>query len=240
MKADPAPAPFTLGELQQAANIIRYLRFTAKETLDCAQRLYFVEKAITYPRTNSSFFPRGDREHILKVRAELFSKWAKPLFPGLQAYELPPATDQWFDDDKVTDHHAIMPTGVIPAAMDEKGHIRAEYKLWQLIAMRFIQAFLPDARFSRPVASFCVPSPGIPKSNIERPWNAPRLCKRAGWNSRSKPSTPGAGASRCRVRARMSCSQSAIRLKHSCGTPLWNPARQRGRSITMTPCCSAK
>ena len=180
VKADPPPAPFTLGELQQAANIIRYLRFTAKETLDCAQRLYFVEKAITYPRTNSSFFPRGDREHILKVRAELFSKWAKPLFPGLQAYELPPATDQWFDDDKVTDHHAIMPTGVIPAAMDEKGHIRAEYKLWQLIAMRFIQAFLPDAQILAASRILLRPVPGDP----EKQYRATLECApvvQAGW-----------------------------------------------------------
>jgi DNA topoisomerase-3 len=144
-KVSPAPAPFDLDDLQQSANMIPSLRFTAKQTLEYAQRLYHEEGAISYPRTDSCFFPVADRDRILRVRDDLLRNWALVAFEGLRKIEMPPPTDNWFDDEKVTDHHGIMPTGVIPRSTDARGHTRPEYLLWELIVLRFIQAWFPDA-----------------------------------------------------------------------------------------------
>ncbi len=145
-KLSEPPPPFDLNDLQQSANLIRTLRFTAKETLDLAQRLYHEEKAITYPRTDSSYLREGDRAEIMALRETLWTKWARRVFRGLEKSELPPPVDRWFDDSKVTDHTGIIPTGVVPEPLDANGRLRPEYQLWQLITMRFLHAWLPPAR----------------------------------------------------------------------------------------------
>lgn len=140
-----APPPFALDDLQQSANMIRTLNFTAKETLDLAQRLYAEEKAITYPRTTSCFFPQAMRGEVFAVRDKLMREWLPYAFA--KAAELPRTEppDNWFDDSKVSDHHAIMPTGVIPEPLNDRGRLRPEYVLWQLITMRFIHAWCAPA-----------------------------------------------------------------------------------------------
>lgn len=140
-----APAPFDLTELQIAANLCRDLRFTAKQTLDLAQTLYQHEGAITYPRTDSTYFPEAMQPEVERVRKTLWENWAVKYYDKLDDVPLPPLSGEWFDDSKVRDHHAIMPTGVIPDPLDGDGRVRNEYLLWQLITMRFLHAWFPPA-----------------------------------------------------------------------------------------------
>lgn len=142
-----AHPPYNLLELQRAC--ARLWKWPAAKTLALAQSLYEHDRAISYPRTESEAFPEEMRDEVLALREKLWESWALNEFKALQ--KLPPMPfpiDEHFDDKAVTDHHAIMPTGVTPAFEDPKhpGFLREEYQLWRLITARFLLAWLPAAR----------------------------------------------------------------------------------------------
>lgn len=145
-----AHPPFNLLELQRAA--ARIFRWSAAKTLELAQTLYEKDHAISYPRTESEAFPEDMKGEVLKVRENLWLKWALNEYPGLK--KLPPIPaipeDDHFDGKKVGDHYAIMPTGLIPAYEDpeQPGMLREEYQLWRLITTRFLLAWLPPAKIT--------------------------------------------------------------------------------------------
>jgi len=137
-----APPPFSLPDLQRSA--FRLFGWSAHKTLDVAQVLYDREKAISYPRTESYQVPKGMRDQVLDVRDKLYYAWALDRFPELKNAVLP--TDEAHWADSCGEHYAILPTGVVPQAWGSNDVLRDEYKLWQLIAVRTILAWLPTAK----------------------------------------------------------------------------------------------
>ena len=134
------PLLFDLTSLQREAN--SRFGFRAGQTLQIAQQLYERHKVITYPRTDSRYLPEdypGTVKHILSsltdptiaphARKVLENAWVKP-------------TKRIFDNAKVTDHNAIIPTDQSPRHLDE-----AQLRIFDMIARRFVAAFYPTAQF---------------------------------------------------------------------------------------------
>jgi DNA topoisomerase-3 len=139
---EKAPMLYDLTTLQREANN-RY-GFSAKRTLGAAQRCYEEHKALTYPRTNSRYLP-SDMVAEIKPIAELVG--AQPEYRKGAEYvtslDLLPLA-RVVNDEKVTDHHAIIPT-------------RSEHKLdkmssddrriYDMVTRRFLAVFHPEAVF---------------------------------------------------------------------------------------------
>ena len=136
-KRVPPPLLYDLTTLQREANA-RY-GFTAQKTLNLAQALYEKHKLLTYPRTDSRYLSHDMRpkvQGILKgmpepLRALVLSP-DKAVDPGKRVY----------DDAKLTDHHAIIPTGRRPGALTAD-----EQKLYEMVARQLIAAFYPDMEY---------------------------------------------------------------------------------------------
>lgn len=131
------PRLFDLTALQVEGN--KKYGFSADETLKNVQSLY-EKKIVTYPRVDTTYlsediYPKV--EGILKGMT-YYSRFTTPL---LQAPI--PKSKSVFDDKKVTDHHAIIPTGVVPS-----GITPTEQQVYDLIAKRFIAVFYPECKVS--------------------------------------------------------------------------------------------
>ena len=130
------PRLFDLTSLQVECN--KKWGWTADETLRLIQSLY-EKKVTTYPRVDTTYLSEdiyGKVPGILKNMTPYSSLTAPVLASKL------PKSKKVFDNSKVTDHHAIIPTGQSPSVL--VGH---ERKLYHLIALRFIAAFYPDCKF---------------------------------------------------------------------------------------------
>ncbi|MGI8648929.1 MAG: DNA topoisomerase III [Rubrobacter sp.] len=136
------PLLHDLTELQRNANA--RFGFTADRTLKVAQSLYEEKKLVTYPRTSSRYLSK-DMIPTFGKRIEAAGSLPElaPFAERLAALEKLPVTRRIVDDAKVTDHHAIIPTGK-PATMNLSPD---EAKVYDLIAHRFVAVFLDDARF---------------------------------------------------------------------------------------------
>jgi DNA topoisomerase-3 len=140
--SEKPPLLYDLTELQRNANA--RFGFTAERTLRAAQNLYEERKLITYPRTSSRYLSK-DMVGSLKKRIE-----ATTALPGLATFaeELLalsklPISERIVDDAKVTDHHAIVPTG-----KRLSGDLPPdEARVYDLVARRFLAVFFPAARF---------------------------------------------------------------------------------------------
>jgi len=129
------PLLYDLTSLQREANA---RGFSAKRTLQIAQQLYERFKVITYPRTDSRYLPedyiptvkstlsRVDNHHARKA---LESGWVRP-------------SKRIFNNAKISDHFAIVPTGTAPHGLDE-----VQQKIYDMIVRRFISVFFPAAQF---------------------------------------------------------------------------------------------
>lgn len=130
-----APRLFDLTSLQVECN--KKFAFSADETLKLIQSLY-EKKVATYPRVDTTFlsddiYPKCPG--ILKNLRD-YAIYTEPL-----AQVTLPKSKRVFDNSKVTDHHAIIPTGVYPQNLTEN-----ERKVFDLIARRFIAVFYPDCK----------------------------------------------------------------------------------------------
>ena len=137
-----APMLYDLTTLQREANT-RY-GFSARRTLSAAQRLYEEHKALTYPRTNSRYLTTDMVEEI-KPTAELVggqSEYAKAAayVNGLDVLPLARVVN----DEKVTDHHAIIPTRA-EHAVDRMGD--DDKRVYDMVVRRFLAVFHPEAVF---------------------------------------------------------------------------------------------
>ena len=124
---------FDLTGLQVECN--RKFGFTADDTLKYIQNLY-EKKMVTYPRVDTTFLPNDMYPKIEGILKNLqpYSNFTEPLLKSAIK-----KSKKVFDDDKITDHHAIIPTGVNPS-----GLIMEEKRVYDLITRRFIAAFYPD------------------------------------------------------------------------------------------------
>jgi DNA topoisomerase-3 len=133
---------YDLTTLQREAN--SRFGFSAKTTLSLAQTLYERHKALTYPRTDSRYLPE---DYIQTVQQTM-----QTLTESKPAYAQHASTiikNQWvrpnrriFDNKKVSDHFAIIPTLQAPRELSE-----AEAKLYDMIVKRFLAVFFPAAEF---------------------------------------------------------------------------------------------
>lgn len=152
-KKDSAPRLFDLTTLQREAN--RRFGFAAKTTLGIAQSLYERHKALTYPRTDSSHLPEDYVPTAKTVLEALSGAHSAGSFAreALDQGWVDRAGKRVFDNAKVSDHFAIVPTGTIPQGLDD-----IERKIFDLVTRRFIAVFFPMAEFEETVRTTLVGS----------------------------------------------------------------------------------
>ncbi|GAB3767856.1 DNA topoisomerase III [Ramlibacter monticola] len=138
-----SPGLFDLTSLQREAN--GRFGYSAKTTLSLAQSLYERHKALTYPRTDSRHLPAD----YVKVVQETMGVLADSGMPHLAPFARQAVTEGYvkpvkrvFDDSKVSDHFAIIPTLQAPSGLSE-----AEQKLYDLVVRRFLAVFFPSAEY---------------------------------------------------------------------------------------------
>jgi len=139
---EKAPMLYDLTTLQREANN-RY-GFSAKRTLGAAQRCYEEHKALTYPRTNSRYLP-SDMVAEIKPIAELVGsqpdyRKGADYVAGLDLLPLARVVN----DEKVTDHHAIIPTRS-EHKLEKMGS--DDRRIYDMVARRFLAVFHPEAVF---------------------------------------------------------------------------------------------
>lgn len=134
---ESAPRLFDLTSLQVECN--KKFGFSADETLKLIQSLY-EKKVTTYPRVDTTY-----------LSDDMYPK-IPDILKGIKDYELLtapllatkiPKSKKVFDNTKVTDHHAIIPTGVHPTALNDN-----EKRVFDLVARRFIANFYPECKIS--------------------------------------------------------------------------------------------
>lgn len=138
-----SPLLFDLTSLQREAN--GKFGFSAKTTLSIAQSLYERHKALTYPRTDSRALPE-DYLPVVKQTFEMLSvSGMKHLAPhaatALKGNYIG-KSKRIFDNSKVSDHFAIIPTLQAPHGLSE-----AEQKIYDLVVRRFMAVFFPSAEY---------------------------------------------------------------------------------------------
>jgi len=134
------PRLFDLTSLQVECN--KKFGYSADETLRLIQSLY-EKKATTYPRVDTTFLSDDIYPKIPGIM-EAMKPYAPLTQPVLSGNKIP-KSKKVFDNSKVTDHHAIIPTNVDPSTVFMS---REEKLVYDLIAKRFIAAFYPDCEFS--------------------------------------------------------------------------------------------
>ena len=133
------PRLFDLTSLQVECN--KKFGFSADETLKHIQSLY-ERKLTTYPRVDTTYLSDDVYARCPRILQGLAPYL--PLIQPLMGSKLR-KSKKVFDSSKVTDHHAIIPTGTNP---QEAGLSRAEKQVYDLVARRFIAVFYPDCKFS--------------------------------------------------------------------------------------------
>ena len=140
------PSLYDLTSLQVDCN--KKFGFSAETTLNLIQQLY-EQKLTTYPRVDTTFLPDDVYGKCPQTMNGLFqikhngqapyAELVRPLGgkPLLKSKKV-------FDSSKVTDHHAIIPTGMIPTALSDM-----QRKVFDLIARRFIAVFYPDCKYAQ-------------------------------------------------------------------------------------------
>jgi len=132
------PQLFDLTELQRECN--RKLHFSAQKTLGIAQSLYEKHKLITYPRTDSRYLSKDIEPKLLPILQSIQDSPYDSFAASLLALPKLPITSRIVNDAKVTDHHAIIPTGAKKALSSLTEEERAVY---DRILRNFIAAFYP-------------------------------------------------------------------------------------------------
>jgi DNA topoisomerase-3 len=134
------PLLYDLTTLQREAN--QRFGFPARMTLQIAQALYEKHKVLTYPRTDSRYLPE---DHLAQAKQVMGSF----VDPTLSTHAGRAMQQGWvrpnkriFNNSKVSDHFAIVPTGTGAGNLDER-----EHKIFDMVARRFIAVFFPAAQF---------------------------------------------------------------------------------------------
>ena len=172
------PLLFDLTTLQKEAN--KRFGLSAERTLAAAQALYERHKAITYPRTDSRHLTGDMAPGLPKVVDRLAASTLPfaPVAADVARRGVKPGR-RIIDDSQVGDHHAIIPTGRMPSVqgrnLEGRNFEGTEARIYELIARRFLAAFLPDAvyaatRITTAVADHRFVSSG--RVRLEEGWHA--------------------------------------------------------------------
>ena len=136
------PRLFDLTSLQVEAN--KKFGYTAEQTLRLIQSLY-EKKVTTYPRVDTTFLPEDQYPKVGETlqgiaRHEALGGFIAPLLSSGKPLK---KSKKVFDNKKITDHHAIIPTGQLNSGLTPD-----EEQIYLLVALRYIAAFYPDAKVS--------------------------------------------------------------------------------------------
>lgn len=170
-----APRLFDLTSLQVECN--KRFGFSADETLKLIQSLY-EKKVTTYPRVDTTFLSDDIYPKVPKTLEGLvaYKEFTEPL----RGKKLP-KSKRVFDNSKVTDHHAIIPTGVPAVNLSQQ-----EMMVYDLVARRFIAEFYPDCEISTTTVLGKV-------ADIEFKASGKQILK-PGWRTVEQRPQPGVGA----------------------------------------------
>jgi DNA topoisomerase-3 len=145
------PLLYDLTDLQKDMSI-RY-GLTADQTLSAAQQLY-EKKHVTYPRTDSRYLSNDMKPSMKPLLTKLRAKFEPQIEPlDLDKLTL---TSRLFNDAKITDHHAIIPTTALPGSLSGN-----EAKVYEAVVLRFIAAFYPPCikQITTVLGGICPPLP---------------------------------------------------------------------------------
>ncbi len=136
------PRLFDLTSLQVEAN--KKFGFTAEQTLRLIQSLY-EKKVTTYPRVDTTFLPEDQYPKVGETLQGIarHAKLGGFIAPLLSSGKPLKKSKKVFDNKKITDHHAIIPTGQLSSGLTPD-----EEQIYFLVALRYIAAFYPDAKVS--------------------------------------------------------------------------------------------
>ncbi|MCK9282986.1 MAG: DNA topoisomerase III [Rhodocyclaceae bacterium] len=140
-KTEACPMLYDLTSLQREAN--GRFGFSAKNTLGLAQALYEKHKALTYPRTDSRHLPEDYVGTVKDTLASLGETQYKVFSAQILKNGWVHPNKRIFNNAKVSDHFAIIPTGVVPKNLSEP-----EQKLYDLVTKRFLAIFFPSAEYN--------------------------------------------------------------------------------------------
>ena len=171
---ESAPRLFDLTSLQVECN--KRWGWSAEESLRLIQSLY-EKKVTTYPRVDTTYLSEDIYPKIPTILRQM-TPYAALTAPVLAAKI--PKSKKVFDNSKVTDHHAIIPTGQAPNMLDGN-----EKKMYHLIARRFIAVFYPDCIFSTTTVLADIAELGFKATG--------KVILTPGWRSIYQKDAPGEG-----------------------------------------------
>ena len=191
------PRLFDLTSLQVECN--KKYGYGADLTLQLIQQLY-ENKFTTYPRVDTTYLPDDMYDRcpaILKGIRDYHVGRTQPLTQWLEPLRHAPLrkSKKVFDNAKITDHHAIIPTGVLPQGLTD-----VQRNVYDLIVQRFVAVFYPDCRFATTTVDG--EAAGIPfrasgKVIVEEGWRVlfpkANAAREGGTNAASSSSAPAAG-----------------------------------------------
>lgn len=166
-ETEQPPLPYSLPNLQKDAN--RIFGFSAKNTLKLAQELY-EKKAATYPRTDCSYLAESQMVEVPDV-LDAVAKTYPDLVSKLKAVGVV-TRKSTFNDARLADHHAIIPTGLHVALEG------AELQLYSLVCLRYLQTLSPECKFKATRVSLDangVPFKATGKTVTDPGWRALKL-----------------------------------------------------------------
>ena len=134
IKREPAPLLYDLTELQREAN--KRYGYSAKKTLSLVQSLYEIHKVVSYPRTDSRYLS-NDIKSTLMERLQAIRKYDSRAEETIKN-KAKVILKKVFNDSKVTDHHALIPTEQVP---NYSKFSADEQKIYNLIVSRFLGIF---------------------------------------------------------------------------------------------------
>ena len=134
IKREPAPLLYDLTELQREAN--KRYGYSAKKTLSLVQSLYEIHKVVSYPRTDSRYLS-NDIKATLMERLQAIRKYDSRAEESIKN-KAKVILKKVFNDSKVTDHHALIPTEQVP---NYSKFSADEQKIYNLIVSRFLGIF---------------------------------------------------------------------------------------------------
>jgi DNA topoisomerase-3 len=140
-KTEACPMLYDLTSLQREAN--GRFGFSAKTTLSIAQALYERHKALTYPRTDSRHLPEDYLGNVKDTLRSLEETSYAPHALNILSSGWVHPNKRIFNNAKISDHFAIIPTGTIPKTLSE-----AEQKIYDLVTKRFLAIFFPAAEYN--------------------------------------------------------------------------------------------
>jgi len=140
-KMQVPPQLFSLTELQKLAN--RLYGFSAQETLSIAQNLYEKKKCLSYPRTDAQVLGTSSLEQVQEMLTKLEAEYGD-YFKYFDEKKLSLKNHLVFDDNKLTDHHALMPLAIYHGNLSSD-----EGKIYDLVVKRFVAVFSANFEYEQ-------------------------------------------------------------------------------------------